>query len=67
MGGGVEDVSQMIHAYRVRAVRVIDFKLILHPPPPNKPYSVPVPLCHTGDVEQDGTYLYIPLYMMPCL
>ena len=24
-------------------------------------------IVHTGDVEQDGAYLYIPLYMVPCL
>ena len=29
--GWVEDVSQNIHAYRVRAVRIIDF--IFYPPP----------------------------------
>ena len=32
--GWVEDVSQNIHAYRVRAVRIISFYFILHPPPP---------------------------------
>ena len=32
--GWVEDVSQIIHAYRVRAVRIIVFNFILHPPPP---------------------------------
>ena len=32
--GWVEDVSQNIHAYRVRAVRIIVFNFILHPPPP---------------------------------
>lgn len=24
-------------------------------------------IIHTGDVEKDGDYLYIPLYMTPCL
>lgn len=24
-------------------------------------------IVHTGDVEKDGDYLYIPLYMVPCL
>jgi len=24
-------------------------------------------IVHTGDVERDGDYLYIPLYMVPCL
>ena len=24
-------------------------------------------IVHTGDVEKDGSYLYIPLYMVPCL
>ena len=24
-------------------------------------------IIHTGDVEQNGDYLYIPLYMVPCL
>ena len=24
-------------------------------------------IVHTGDVEKDGPYLYIPLYMVPCL
>lgn len=24
-------------------------------------------IIHTGDVEQDGDYLYLPLYMVPCL
>jgi len=32
--GWVEDVSQNIHAYCVRAVRIIVFNFILHPPPP---------------------------------
>ena len=32
--GWVEDVSQIIHAYRVRAVRMIVFYFNLHPPPP---------------------------------
>ena len=32
--GWVEDVSKNIHAYRVRAVRIISFYFILHPPPP---------------------------------
>ena len=39
--GWVEDVYQIINAYCVRAVRMIVFKYILHPPPP---HSVPVPL-----------------------
>ena len=38
----VEDVSQNIHAYRVRAVRVIVFKYILHPHPPNPCTVTPV-------------------------
>ena len=24
-------------------------------------------IVHTGDVKEDGDYLYIPLYMVPCL
>ena len=24
-------------------------------------------IVHTGDVKVDGDYLYIPLYMVPCL
>jgi hypothetical protein len=24
-------------------------------------------IVHTGDVKKDGDYLYIPLYMVPCL
>ena len=24
-------------------------------------------IVHTGDLEKDGDYLYIPLYMVPCL
>jgi hypothetical protein len=24
-------------------------------------------IVHTGDVGKDGDYLYIPLYMVPCL
>ena len=32
--GWVEDVSQIIHAYRVRAVRMIVFYFNLHPSPP---------------------------------
>ena len=32
--GWVEDVSQNIHAYRVRAVRMKRLLFILHPPPP---------------------------------
>ena len=30
----MEDVSQNLHAYCVRAVRIIVFNFILHPPPP---------------------------------
>ena len=30
----VEDVSKILHAYRVRAVRIKVFCFILHPPPP---------------------------------
>ena len=24
-------------------------------------------ILHTGDIERDGDYLYLPLYMVPCL
>jgi hypothetical protein len=24
-------------------------------------------IVHTADLEKDGNYLYIPLYMVPCL
>ena len=24
-------------------------------------------IVHTGDIKEDGDYLYIPLYMVPCL
>ena len=46
--GWVEDVSQSIHAYRIRAVRVMSLYLILHPPPP-----------YTQCTTVSGTFVFI--------